>query len=52
MKEWDDECCEEDDSDVCPTCHGTGKVHPLSAPKWFFCTGVTDCPDCDGLGRI
>lgn len=36
----------------CPTCKGRGTVNPLTAPKDFFCTGTTECPDCDGSGEI
>ena len=38
--------------DRCPTCNGRGTVNPLTAPDHFFCTGTTDCPDCDGIGKI
>ena len=38
--------------DECPTCKGRGTVNPLTAPKDFFCVGTTDCPHCDGTGRI
>ena len=43
---------EDDDWDQCPTCNGCGTVNPLSAPADFFRAGTTDCPSCDGLGRI
>jgi DnaJ-class molecular chaperone len=35
----------------CPTCRGGGTVNPLTAPEGFFCTGTTDCPDCEGTGE-
>lgn len=41
-----------DYEDNCPTCKGRGTVNPLTAPAGYFCTGMTDCPDCDGSGQI
>ncbi len=41
-----------DDDFDCGTCRGTGFVNPLTAPADFFCTGTTDCPSCDGSGRM
>lgn len=38
--------------DECPTCKGRGTVNPLTAPERFFCAGTTDCPHCDGTGRV
>lgn len=38
--------------DTCPSCKGRGLVNPLTAPKDFFCVGTTDCPDCEGSGKI
>jgi len=43
---------DEGQSSQCPVCHGRGTVNPLTAPKGFFCAGVTDCPMCDGDGDI
>lgn len=40
------------DDDSCATCKGRGTVNPLTAPAGYFCTGTTDCPDCDGSGSI
>lgn len=43
---------EEDDLDACPTCRGSGVVNPLTAPPGFFTAVTTECPHCDGTGRI
>jgi len=43
-------CLRHDCPHNCYTCHGSGVVNPLTAPPGFFCTGVTDCPTCDGTG--
>jgi DnaJ-class molecular chaperone len=49
----DDDPFEDDGEDFkCPTCNGRGTVNPLTVPPGFFCTGITDCPDCDGTGEI
>ena len=34
--------------DACPTCKGTGRVNPLSAPQGYFVASASDCPHCDG----
>ncbi len=43
---------EEIDIRCCTTCNGKGTVNPLTAPDWFFCAGVADCPVCDGSGEM
>jgi hypothetical protein len=45
---------EQDDesADECPVCHGRETINPLTAPDGVFCIGTTECPLCDGLGRI
>lgn len=47
---YDDEA--DDDFDKCGHCNGRGTVNPLTAPAGFFCTTTTDCPTCDGSGRM
>ena len=34
----------------CPTCQGSGRVNPLTAPKGTLCLAAMDCPHCDGKG--
>ncbi|QPC43984.1 DnaJ domain-containing protein [Kaustia mangrovi] len=41
-----------DDDARCPTCEGSGRINPLTAPKGHFVAGAADCPHCDGTGRI
>lgn len=41
----------DDDWDYCPTCQGSGRVNPLTAPKGSLCVAAMDCPDCDGKGQ-
>lgn len=43
---------DEEDYFQCTTCKGRGTVNLLTAPDYFFCTGNSDCPDCDGSGKI
>lgn len=50
---WFDDGGDDDDRDfACPTCKGRGTVNPLTAPAGFFCVSTTDCPMCDGTGRL
>lgn len=51
---YDHEMDEDDKADICPSCHGSGYVNPLSKVRTpeFFCVSTTDCPDCDGTGRL
>lgn len=51
---YEDEMAEDDKGDICPTCHGTRYVTPLSKvhAKDFFCVSTAECPDCDGTGYV
>lgn len=40
----------EESPELCPCCHGSGVVHPLTSPSWFLCLGTSECPVCDGRG--
>lgn len=45
--EFDDEL-----SNPCPTCMGTGTVNPLTNPSWApFVASFGYCPVCDGTGE-
>jgi hypothetical protein len=35
----------------CATCHGSGIVNPLTAPKGHFFAVAGLCPDCEGTGE-
>lgn len=43
---------QEESLPFCPTCLGRGTVNQLTAPEGYFTVETTDCPICDGTGRV